>query len=56
LGAIAEFHDLLGGDDFRAFLAEVTDALETGRNPGVLWAKWIEVLCERRPIRGSKPD
>jgi len=29
--------------------AEVTDALETGSDPGVLWAKWIEALSERTP-------
>ena len=39
LGSVAEFHDLLGGDDFCAFLAEVTDAVETG-DPGAFSAKW----------------
>jgi hypothetical protein len=39
LGAVGEFHDWLGDDDFRAFLAEVTDALENGSDPGALWAK-----------------
>ncbi len=44
---VAEFHELLGGDDFRAFLAELTEALETGSEPGAFWAKWIEVVVER---------
>jgi len=51
LGSVAEFHDLLGGDDFRSFLAEVTDAFEAGSDPGALWAKWIAVICERTPPR-----
>jgi len=45
LGAVAEFHDLLGGDDFRAFLAEVTNAIESQADPGALWAKWVDVIC-----------
>ena len=53
LGAVAEFHDLLGGDGFHDFLAEVADALETGSNPGGLSAKWIEVLCGRTPLPAS---
>jgi len=49
LGAVADFYDLLGGDDFRTFLGEATDALEAGSDPGGLWARWIEVLCEKAP-------
>jgi hypothetical protein len=49
LGAVAEFHDLLGGEDFHDFLAEVTDGLEAGSDPGVLWAKWIEFICGGTP-------
>jgi hypothetical protein len=46
-GGIAEFHVLLGGDGIRAFLAEVIDAIESGRDPGAFWAKWIDVVVER---------
>lgn len=31
---VAELHELLAGDDFRAFLAELTEALESGSDPG----------------------
>jgi len=34
LGAIGDFHDLLGGDQFREFLTEVIDAFETESHPG----------------------
>ena len=44
LGAVAEFHDLLDREDFRSFVGELTDALETGSDPRTLWAKWIEAL------------
>jgi hypothetical protein len=47
---------LLGGDDFRAFLAEVTDAIEGGRDPGPFWAKWIDVVVERTPAPEAAPS
>ena len=49
LGGISDFHDLLGRDDFRAFLAEVTDAFEVGSDPGVLWAKWLHRAAKGQP-------
>ena len=36
LGGVAEFHALVGSDDFRAFLGEVTEALENKGGPGAL--------------------
>jgi hypothetical protein len=48
-GQSAEFHELLGKDDLSTFLAEVTDAFETGSHPAALWAKWIDVVVERTP-------
>ena len=47
LGGVSEFHGLLGGDRFGEFLSELTEALESGRDPGAFWAKWIEVVVER---------
>jgi hypothetical protein len=48
-GGIAEFQALVGGDGLRAFLAEVSDAIESGRDPGAFWAKWIDAVVERTP-------
>jgi hypothetical protein len=41
---VAEFHELLGGDDFRAFLSDLTEALETGSEPSAFWARWVDVV------------
>jgi len=47
LCGVAEFHDLLGSDAFRAFLAEVTDAIDSGSNPSEFWARWIDVVVKQ---------
>ena len=51
LGAVAEFHDLLGSDDFRAFLGHLIDVLESGSYPGALWMKWIDLLVRNLSYR-----
>jgi hypothetical protein len=53
--AVTEFYVFLGDDAFRAFLAEITDALETGNDPGTLWARWIDVVVERTPPKIDGP-
>lgn len=55
LGGLAEFHDLLGGHEFREFVDEVANAFETGGHPGALWAKWIDVVVERTPPEVDRP-
>ena len=40
---------MLGGDDFRAFLADI-DALDAASDPGEFWANWIGFVCERTPL------
>jgi len=49
LRGVAGFHELLGGDGFREFLAEVTDTIESGSDPCAFWAKWLDVVIEREP-------
>jgi len=48
-GGVADFYDLLNCDDFRDFMAKLTDVLETGSNRCGFWAKWIEAILERTP-------
>jgi len=36
---VAGFQLLLGGDDFRTFLAVLTEALESGSDPDAFWAR-----------------
>ena len=48
-GGVAEFFDLLGPEQFAAYQAELVEALETGSDPGLFWAKWIDVVVERTP-------
>ena len=52
---LAEFSLLLGGDDFRAFLADITEALDAESDPGAFWAKWIDVVCERTKTKTGGP-
>jgi hypothetical protein len=33
-----------GAQHSGSFLAEIVNTLESGRDPGVFWAKWIEVV------------
>jgi len=42
LRGVVEFHDVHGGHDFRVFLSEPTETLESGRDPG-------DVVGERAP-------
>jgi hypothetical protein len=49
LGGVAEFYDVLGSDGFRAFLAELTDAFDSGSDPAAFWAQWIDVVVELTP-------
>jgi hypothetical protein len=49
---VPSFHDLLGGDNLLSLLAEVTDALESGSDPGGL-SGWID---GRRPGAGRPVD
>jgi len=50
--SVAEFSDLLGPEEFTAYLTEIVETLESGRDPSALWTKWIEVLCQRT-LRGE---
>jgi hypothetical protein len=45
----AEFLDLLGPEQYGEYLTEIVETLESGRDPGAFWAKWIEVVVERTP-------
>jgi len=44
---VAEFFVLLGLERFDEYVAEMVETLETGRDPGAFWAKWIDVVVER---------
>jgi hypothetical protein len=55
-GGLAEFFELLGPDHFVPYLAELTEALETGSGPGGFWAKWINVVVERTPSEADEPE
>ena len=50
---MAEFSDLLGPEHFRAYLAEIVETLDSGRDPGAFWARWIDVVVERTPASGN---
>ena len=52
---MAEFSDLLGPQHFGSFLAEIVNTLESRRDPGAFWAKWIDVVVERTPPRLVTP-
>jgi hypothetical protein len=53
--SVAEFFVLLGPKRFGAYEAEMIAALETGSDPGVFWAKWIDVVVERTPPEADGP-
>ena len=48
---VAEFFVLLGPEQFDEYVAEMVETLETGSDPGESWAKWIDVVVERTPLR-----
>jgi hypothetical protein len=45
----AEFFHFLGAEQYGEYLTEIVETLESGRDPGTFWAKWIEVVVERTP-------
>jgi hypothetical protein len=47
---------LLLGDDFRAFLDDITEALDAASDPGTFSAKWIDVVCERTKTKTDGPE
>ena len=47
--SVAEFSDLLVPDHFGAYLTEIVETIENGRDPGLFWAKWIHVVVGRTP-------
>jgi hypothetical protein len=46
---VADFSGLLGPEQFVAFLGEIVETLDSGRDPGAFRARWIEVVVERMP-------
>jgi hypothetical protein len=46
--SVAEFFVLLGPELFARYQADLVEALETGSDPGAFWAKWIDVVVERK--------
>ena len=52
---LVEF-SLLLGDDFRAFLDDISEALDAESDPGTLSAKWIDVVCERTRTKTAGPE
>lgn len=47
---------LLLGDDFRAFLDDLTEALDSESDPGTFSTKWIDVVRESTRTKTDGPE